>query len=134
MAKINATIDWFVNKYNEQNPIVNHSNFREYREENEKSMHQVIKMGDRSINLTQVFSRFNKLNNLNKPTYSDIPRHIIHRFMSDFTKINKYMLEAKVSIWRGKLTRDPYVSKVEDRKSTRLNSSHIPLSRMPSSA
>ena len=43
-------------------------------------------------------------------------------------------LASKISMSFGRDLRAALFEKVEDRKSTRLNSSHIPLSRMPSSA
>ena len=49
--------------------------------------------------------------------------------------ISSLTLDRYTSVWKSSLT--PYIieeRQLKDRKSTRLNSSHIPLSRMPSSA
>ena len=48
--------------------------------------------------------------------------------------LNLYMERARPGLLKGKTSGTLFLNRSGDRKSTRLNSSHIPLSRMPSSA
>src|ERR1051326_8293446 len=63
----------------------------------------------------------------NMPGFSAFSPTIVASFVTAFGGFG--MIFSKIEA-----TRSPWVSAPLDRKSTRLNSSHIPLSRMPSSA
>ena len=82
------------------------------------------------MSIQQLIQHLLRHEDLNFLLTNRLPRNTLTRFMGWFSKIEHPLVrDASIAVWRFFSGLD-----VRDRKSTRLNSSHIPLSRMPSSA
>lgn len=115
MAKIDKTIKWFLDKYNEQNPITYHTNLRRYQEDWSEHERQNVMIGDTPINFTNTVSRRNLFAQLNKPQLKDIDRNSFLWFMDFVKSKHRYIFRAKAAIYRRKLTREPYYSEMSSR-------------------
>lgn len=110
MTKVNQAVQWFLDKYNEQNPVTTHSDIGVYQDKWTKSETQVVKIADNVVDFTAIVSQFNLFSKLNKPELKGITRGDFVSFWEAISKINKYIFVPKAMINRRKLYRDPYTS------------------------
>lgn len=109
--KIDKVIQWFIDKYNEQNPVVTYNHVEQYKIAWDNAQYKSVKFDeDIEVGFNDVVSKRNLFNQLNSPELEGVPRHEF-TWCWEFAKSKfRYLFTAKASIWRRKLSRDPYIT------------------------
>lgn len=85
LNKIGKVADWLIDKYNEQNPVFECSNIKEYKDELKRRQNKILKIGDVELDIYD-FCREYSDKTFNLPTFRDISVLTL----AEFTKFLKH--------------------------------------------
>ena len=109
--KINEALEWFKNKYNQNNPVITYTKFNEFHLALHKSKTQIVQLDeDISFDLTHIFKRFNIT--INQPVFEGVDTTFYKWYLTfmkgNISKILKGCLEVRYR----KNRRNPYYHEI----------------------